>query len=136
MFGSNGITGYHNVALVKGPAIIVGRKGTCGAVNWSNEDCYPIDTTFYVKLKDNSNNLKFIYISIKDIGLDKMNNSIGVPGLNRNDAYNLKIPLPPLDAQEKIVQAINNIEQNINNLQTNLENLKLQQNQILQKYLF
>ena len=49
---------------------------------------------------------------------------------------NLQIPLPPIEAQEKIVQAINNIEQNINNLQTNLENLKLQQNQILQKYLF
>ena len=136
VFGSNGITGYHNVALVKGPAIIVGRKGTCGAVNWSNEDCYPIDTTFYVKLKDNSNNLKFIYISIKDIGLDKMNNSIGVPGLNRNDAYNIKIPLPPLDAQEKIVQAIENIEQKISNLQTELNSLNGKQKEILEKYLF
>ena len=136
MFGSNGITGYHNVALVKGPAIIVGRKGTCGAVNWSNEDCYPIDTTFYVKLKDNSNNLKFIYISIKDIGLDKMNNSIGVPGLNRNDAYNLKIPLPPLDAQEKIVQAIESIEQKISSLQTELNSLNGKQKEILEKYLF
>ena len=68
--------------------------------------------------------------------LGKMNNSIGVPGLNRNDAYNLKIPLPPLEAQEKIVQAIENIEQKISNLQTELNSLNGKQKEILEKYLF
>jgi hypothetical protein len=52
VFGSNGIVGYHNVYLIEGPAIIVGRKGTAGAVNYSEKSCYPIDTTFFVKLID------------------------------------------------------------------------------------
>ena len=49
VFGSGGICGYHDKALVKGPGIIVGRKGNVGSVFWSDDDFYPIDTVFYVK---------------------------------------------------------------------------------------
>src|SRR6266536_4192706 len=46
--GSNGITGWHNDFLIKGPAIIVGRKGSAGEVVWVDNNCFPIDTTYYV----------------------------------------------------------------------------------------
>ena len=42
VYGSNGIVGYHNQYLVEGPAIVVGRKGTAGAVNYSEENIFPI----------------------------------------------------------------------------------------------
>ena len=32
VYGSGGIGGFHNVELVKGPGVIVGRKGTVGSV--------------------------------------------------------------------------------------------------------
>ena len=48
VFGSSGIVGRHDVSLVKGPGIIVGRKGNVGSVFWSEEDFYPIDTTYFV----------------------------------------------------------------------------------------
>ena len=48
----------------------------------------------------------------------------------------IKIPLPPLEAQEKIVQAIKSIEQKISNLQTELNSLNGKQKEILEKYLF
>lgn len=38
VFGSAGCVGTHDVALVEGPGVIVGRKGTVGAVYWSNDD--------------------------------------------------------------------------------------------------
>lgn len=77
-------------------------------------------------------NMKFAFYVLKTIKITNQDK------YERHFKYlkEMQIPLPPIEAQEKIVQAINNIEQNINNLQTNLENLKLQQNQILQKYLF
>ena len=53
VYGSNGIVGYHNEYLVKGPFIIVGRKGTAGAVVYSEKSGFPIDTTFYIQLKEN-----------------------------------------------------------------------------------
>ena len=49
---------------------------------------------------------------------------------------NLQIPLPPLEAQEKIVQAIESIEQKISNLHTELNSLNGKQKEILEKYLF
>ena len=50
VMGSNGRVGFHNDFLVQGPVIIVGRKGSAGEVVWEAESCFPIDTTFYVRL--------------------------------------------------------------------------------------
>jgi type I restriction enzyme S subunit len=48
VFGSNGVVGFHGEALTSGPTVIIGRKGTVGAVHYSPNPCWPIDTTFYV----------------------------------------------------------------------------------------
>jgi type I restriction enzyme S subunit len=50
VYGSNGVVGKHNVALTKGPSIIIGRKGSVGAVHFSPRQCWPIDTTYYTGL--------------------------------------------------------------------------------------
>ena len=54
VYGSNGQVGWHDEALVKGPGIVIGRKGNPGTVVWVEDDFYPIDTTFYVVSKINS----------------------------------------------------------------------------------
>lgn len=106
VMGSNGITGYHESYLIKGPAIIIGRKGSCGEVVWEDRNCYPIDTTYYVKLKNKLTNLKYLYFVLKGLNLQKLKGGAGVPGLNRTDAYKKIVYLPPLDEQEKIVDEI------------------------------
>jgi type I restriction enzyme M protein len=104
VFGSNGRVGSHNEFLVKGPMIVVGRKGSAGAVTWSDLNGYPIDTTFYVSLVNPSAyNLKFVYFMLKGMKLDKVNVQSGVPGLNRNDAYKLPFAAPSLEIQNEIV---------------------------------
>lgn len=107
VYGSNGIVGYHNEYLVEGPAIIVGRKGSAGAINYSESPCYPIDTTFYVQIRDRGNiDLNYCYYQLRMLDLDKINTQTGVPGLNRNDAYQKIIPLPPIATQQAIVAEI------------------------------
>ena len=101
--GSNGITGFHNEYIVKGPTIVVGRKGSAGEVVWIDKDCYPIDTTYYVTLRSSEVSLRYLYYILKHINLSTLRDGAGVPGLNRNDAYGVQIPLPPLEVQEKIV---------------------------------
>ena len=39
VFGSNGIVGYHDSPLTDGPTIIIGRKGTAGAIHYSPIPC-------------------------------------------------------------------------------------------------
>jgi type I restriction enzyme S subunit len=44
VYGSSGVVGTHSEALVKGPGIIVGRKGNVGSVYWAESDFWPITT--------------------------------------------------------------------------------------------
>lgn len=107
VFGSNGIVGYHNQYLIEGPTIIVGRKGSAGAVNFSELPCYPIDTTFFVRIKEQQRlDLNFCYYQLFTLELDKVNVQAGVPGLNRNDAYRKIMALPSLETQQAIVAEI------------------------------
>ncbi|PIP05600.1 MAG: hypothetical protein CO012_08010 [Syntrophobacterales bacterium CG_4_8_14_3_um_filter_49_14] len=101
--GSNGIAGFHNEFTVKGPSIIVGRKGYAGEVTWIENDCTPIDTTYYVAIKQKGVLLRYLYYILQNLRLTELRGGAGVPGLNRNDAYDKEIPLPPLEEQERIV---------------------------------
>ena len=70
---------------------------------YSEKSGFPIDTTFYIQLKDQKVDLKFLYLIMATLNLGKVNIQAGVPGLNRNDAYKVKIPLPPLEIQKQLV---------------------------------
>jgi len=112
VFGSNGIVGYHDEYLVKGPFIVVGRKGTAGAVTYSEINGFPIDTAFYIDLLDkNKIDLKFLYFVLRTLDLGKVSTQAGVPGLNRNDAYKVKIPVPTLEIQKQMVEEMEKEEE-------------------------
>ncbi len=106
--GSNGITGFHNEYLVEGPAIVVGRKGSAGEVTWVQDNCFPIDTTYYVKQANPSeSDLRYLYWLLKTLNLPKLRGGAGIPGLNRTDVYSThRVPLPPLEVQHEIVAEI------------------------------
>lgn len=130
--GSNGIDGYHNEYLIEGPSVIVGRKGSAGKVNFVVEDCYPIDTTFYLKPRDKKTlDLKFAFHLFQQIDLERMAAGAGVPGLNRNLVYEIEIPLPPLNIQKKIVAEIDAIERQAEKDRQTLEKLQLDSRQVI-----
>ena len=95
VYGSGGIYGYHNVPLVKGPGVIVGRKGSVGEIHWSNEDFYPTDTSYYVEPKAGID-LNYAYFLLQSLPLKSMNSDSAVPGLSRNAAYRLPATLPDM----------------------------------------
>ncbi|MBE0433329.1 restriction endonuclease subunit S [candidate division WOR-3 bacterium] len=103
VLGSNGIVGYNNKAIVTGPGIVVGRKGSIGAVTWVDEDFWPIDTTYYIRIVDNRCNLKWVYHKMMMLNLCRLNMATGVPGLNRELVYLNKIGIPTLNEQERTV---------------------------------
>jgi type I restriction enzyme S subunit len=87
VYGSGGISGFHNEALLSAPSVIVGRKGTVGSVFWEDRPCFPIDTVFYVMPRGVS--LSFCFYLLNSLGLSEMNTDAAVPGLNRNNVYRL-----------------------------------------------
>ncbi|MBP7201830.1 MAG: restriction endonuclease subunit S [Propionivibrio sp.] len=92
VYGSGGITGYHDSSLAIGPSVIVGRKGTVGSLYWEDRPFFPIDTVFYVKAHKP---LTYCYYLLQTLGLENMNTDGAVPGLNRSNVYRLQIVTPP-----------------------------------------
>ena len=136
VYGSNGVIGTHNEFSVKAPCIIVGRKGSAGEVNWSDKNCTPIDTTFYVELLDETTtDLKFIYHILKSLDLPSLKGGSGPGGINRNNIYGLQFPFPPFVTQQQLVAEIEQLETKITEAQAVLDNATDRKNAILTKHL-
>lgn len=86
VYGSSGVVGTHESALVAGPGIIVGRKGNVGSVYWSDNDFCPIDTVYYIEAENASLYLYYALLHTNFISTD-----VAVPGLNRNYAHGCEI---------------------------------------------
>jgi type I restriction enzyme S subunit len=82
VYGSSGVIGTHEKALIKGPGIIVGRKGNVWSVFWSDSDFYPIDTVYYIASESSS---VYLYHALQNMQF--ISNDAAVPGLNRDFAY-------------------------------------------------
>ncbi|MBZ0184475.1 MAG: restriction endonuclease subunit S [Melioribacteraceae bacterium] len=123
VYGSNGVVGYHDEYLVRAPGIIIGRKGSVGEIKYSDKDFFPIDTTYYVTLKNN-NCMRFFYYFLQTLQLNKMNSHSAVPGLNRNDVYSIEILLPPLPEQKALAAVLSSLDDKIDLLHRQNKNLE------------
>lgn len=102
VYGSNGIVGYHDKAITHKPCIIVGRKGSYGKINFSDTECFPIDTTYFIDDRSAKCDLKWLNYALPLLELDKFSNDTGVPGLNREYVHNKRIPTPEQWLQKSI----------------------------------
>lgn len=112
VFGSSGEIGRHSQALIKGPGIIVGRKGSVGEVRWSREDFWPIDTTYFVVPKEGVN-VRWLYWLLGSLYLKKLDAATGVPGLNRNDVYALSGYRARPEDQWRIAKVLDTVDESI-----------------------
>ncbi|EGT3619595.1 TPA: restriction endonuclease subunit S [Clostridium perfringens] len=125
VYGSGGIVGSHNEYLVKGPGIIIGRKGTVGSINYVKDNYYPIDTVYYIQ-EGLDYDLKFLFYKLKTIGLDKMNTHSAVPGLNREHMYSKEVLMPKINEQKAIAKILSDLDEKIevnNKINKNLEEM-------------
>lgn len=123
VFGSNGITGFHDMAITRIPCIIIGRKGSFGKVNWSEKECYPIDTTYFIDETKTDKVLRWLFYLLPNLGLDLCSRDTGVPGLNREDAYQNDVPIPPQEEQTTIANYLDEKTARIDNLIANKQKL-------------
>ncbi|MGL5995367.1 MAG: restriction endonuclease subunit S [Pseudomonas proteolytica] len=122
VYGSNGIVGQHSTWLSVAPTIIIGRKGSVGEVCFSDKNCSPIDTTYYV---DSFKFLepKFCFYLLKTLRLGDLNKSTAIPGLNRQDAYDLEIGLPPLAEQTRIATKLDELLAQVDTLKARIDGI-------------
>jgi type I restriction enzyme S subunit len=116
--------GRHSEALVKEPAVIIGRKGSVGAVHLSKGQSWPIDTAFFA-LGSKDVDLNFLYYLLKTLPITS-NSDSAVPGLNRDFAHSIEIRVPEIRGQVTIGEILANIDTKISaneNLSGTLEEI-------------
>ena len=103
VISSSGIKSFHNQSKVKGPGVLLGRKGTIGTVYYTEGDYWPHSTTLYVKNFQN-NNPRFVYYFFQSIKEQLKNMDVGTsnPTLNRNHVHPLNVMWPCVEIQNEI----------------------------------
>ncbi|MGV3817638.1 restriction endonuclease subunit S [Citrobacter freundii] len=129
VYGSNGVVGKHSIPLINKSGLIVGRKGSYGVVNKSIGPFFPIDTTYYIDDFYNQP-LEFLFYYLSFLPLTKLNRSTAIPGLNRDDAYDLNIALPPLAEQKIIAEKLDTLLAQVDSTKARLEQIP----QILKRF--
>jgi type I restriction enzyme S subunit len=108
VYGSNGQVGTHREALVLAPSLVIGRKGSVGAVNVTNGPFWPIDTSYFVTPPDGVH-LQYAYWLFRSLRLGKHDKATAIPGISRNDVYAERIALPPYAEQARIVARVDEL---------------------------
>lgn len=114
VISSGGVSSYHDTAAVKGPGVVLGRKGVVGSVFYVEEDYWPHDTSLWVK-DFHENNPRFVYYFFKSIASQIARLDVGSanPTLNRNHVHPMAIIWPPLVEQKAIATALGALDDKI-----------------------
>ena len=108
VYGANGEKTRSNKYYYDKPSIVVGRKGSAGAINLTKDKFWPLDVTYFVTFNKKEYDLIFLYYLLLNLNLPQLAKGIK-PGLNRNDVYLIPTPLPPLTEQNRIVSKVNEL---------------------------
>jgi len=117
VYGSNGIVGFHSEANSAGETIVVGRKGSWGAVNLSSGSCWVIDTAFKVVPKGDDD-VRYLFYLLRSIDKSEIVvRNTAKPGINRNEYLRIERNYAASScAQRRIVAYLDSIQAKVNAL--------------------
>jgi len=125
VYGANGIKARSDEYFHDNPTVIVGRKGSAGEINLTDGPFWPLDVTYFVKFDETKYDLRYLYWLLVMLRLPKLAKGVK-PGINRNDVYALKVFIPVLKEQRRIVaildEAYDCVTTATANAETNLRN--------------
>jgi restriction endonuclease S subunit len=106
-YGTSGITGYTDHFLEDGEYILTARNGTIGNTFLIKGKSYPSDHMFTLRTNEKCL-LKYVYywmMSNKKV-IENLANVTTIPGITRASLVEIQIPLPSLERQQEIIEAI------------------------------
>ncbi len=110
---SGGIKSWHNEVGVKGPGVILGRKGSIGSVHYVEQDYWPHDTTLW-STDFRRNHPLFVYYRLLLLDFKRLDSGAANPALNRNFVHEELVSWPEdIDEQREIASALATIDRKI-----------------------
>jgi len=137
VYGGNGINGYYNRYNIKEKQIIIGRVGYyCGNVHLTKKKSWITDNAFITYFDDKNIYKDFLVWLLRKTNLRQSNNATAQPVISGRKIYPIKVPMPPLNEQKRIVKKIDELFKLIDNLDSDkeklLETIEITRNKVLQ----
>ena len=109
----NSLYGYTNIARVLERSITISARGTIGYVSLKEEPYYPIVRLICLIPKSDKLNLDYLYYYLQQYKFSYV--KTGIPSLTRDMISNIKLPLPNIYIQNKVVEVLDKFQNLISN---------------------
>ena len=134
IYGSGGQIGRATKYLCKAGSTVVGRKGTIDRPFFTSTDFWNIDTAFGIT--PNEGVLpKHLFMFCQHFNFKTLDHSTGRPSLTQANLYKIRMPLPPLAEQHRIVAKIealfSKLDKGVETLQTIRQQLRTYRQSVL-----
>ena len=117
--GGNGIRGYVKTCNTEGMYPIIGRQGAlCGNINFATGHFFATEHAVVVDTFCNISE-RWAYYFLINLNLNQYATATAQPGLSVNTIGDVQIPVPPINEQKRIVDAIEQWYDLIDELESN-----------------
>ena len=121
VYGSGGVMGYVDTFAYDKPSVLIPRKGSITNIFYVDFPFWNVDTIYYTEIDTSKLKPKFFYYFMRTIDLMALDTGSGRPSLTQKILNKIKIPIPPLETQQKIVKILDKFTELEAMLETALE---------------
>ena len=120
VYGTGGIMTRVDRYAYDRPSVLIPRKGSLDRVYYVEEPFWNVDTIFYTEIDEQKIKPKYFYYFLSSKHLEELNQAAGIPSLTQATLNKIKVPVPPLKIQERIVYVLDNFDAVCNDLKIGL----------------
>ncbi|MDO5015337.1 MAG: restriction endonuclease subunit S [Clostridia bacterium] len=92
------------------PTVLIPRKGSIENVFYLEEPFWNVDTIFYTEIDDTQIIPKYFYYFIENYDLSQLSINPTRPSLTQSTLNKIKIKLPPIEIQNKVVEILDEFQ--------------------------
>lgn len=135
VYGANGVIGKYNKYNHEDEQILLGCRGTCGIINISEPYSWINGNAMVIKPDEDKVLKKYIYYFLKNYNFkDGIITGTSQPQITGKSLDKIRLDLPSLKEQQKIVKKLANIDKIIENKSNDLKDLESLKNSIFINY--
>ena len=120
VYGSGGVMTHIDTYSYNLPTVLIPRKGTITNIFYVETPFWNVDTIYYTEININKIIVKYFYYFMKTVDLKALDTGSGRPSLTMQILNKIKIPIPPISEQKRIVKILDKFDALVNDISTGL----------------
>jgi restriction endonuclease S subunit len=136
VFGANGAIGFYDKFNHEHSEVVIGCRGTCGVVNYTEPRSWITGNAMVVKPKGKQILRKYLFFLLSYMDLSETITGAVQPQITRTTLEPYKIPFPPIDIQKKIVAEMEALEKKEGDIKKKIISLSGKINKFFEAFKF